>query len=74
MNGDRPLKKGTDLFSNHLLPTKKTEQPDKRQLGSDGAGNPAISLKSFVYSEKIHNVLQTTSMGWGCQGIVLGKR
>jgi len=40
----------------NLLTHKKTEQPIKRQPGHDGAGNPAISIKSIIYSEKTHNV------------------
>ncbi len=40
----------------NLLTHKKTEQPNIRQLGYDGAGNPAISVKSIIYSEKTDNV------------------
>jgi hypothetical protein len=43
-----------DLFFKihiNLLTHKKTEQPNIRQLGYDGASNPAISVKFLVYSE-----------------------
>ena len=34
----------------YLRAHKKTEQPRIRQPGYDGAGNPAISVKSAIYS------------------------
>jgi len=50
---------------------KKTEQTYKRQPGYDGAGNPAISVKSFIYSKETHNLWQSTDGGWGCQVLLL---
>jgi hypothetical protein len=41
------------------------------QLGCDGAGNPAISIKSAIYSEKNTMYRKSTYGGDLCQEVLL---
>ena len=61
-------------FPLNPISPKTTKKPNDLvgQLGYDGAGNPAISLKPLTLREKTHYVWQATAMCLVCQEIAPG--